>query len=451
MTRIEFIKKVKDKYYDKYDCSLVEYKNNKIKVKIICNRCGNIFEIRPNDLLNGSGCKNCRKFFNKTTYVKKFIKKHGTKYDYSLMSDNKLFTKDDIVYIICPIHGTFEQKIKNHLQGNGCKLCGLEKSKKSRLIDLSEIKERLNTLCEKEFIFNFEEYKNTNTPIKLICKNCGNIFFRDINALMCNNSCPYCNNKKRNITYNNNEFINKANEIHNNIYDYTKTEYKKTDIKVCITCHKKDLFGDEHGDFWVTPHAHIGKMKSGCPKCSGKYKKTTNDFIKESNLIHDNYYDYSEVNYINAKTKVKIICPEHGEFFQTPNSHLSGEGCPICKQSSSERKLGILFKNNNIEFIRQYKPLWLKRMSIDFFIPKYNIGIEVQGYQHFQPVKYWGGDKTFEKILERDNKKRELCEENGVKLLYYSELKINFPYYVITNIDDLLKEIEKYSTKNLEN
>ena len=52
------------------------------------------------------------------------------------------------------------------------------------------------------------------------------------------------------------------------------------------------------------------------------------DFIEKANLVHNNKYDYSLVNYINNKTKIKIICKLHGIFEQTPDSHLRGRGCP---------------------------------------------------------------------------------------------------------------------------
>ena len=55
-------------------------------------------------------------------------------------------------------------------------------------------------------------------------------------------------------------------------------------------------------------------------------------FIQKSKKIHENKYDYSEINYINAHTKVKIICPEHGVFEQTPDSHSRKHGCPNCNK-----------------------------------------------------------------------------------------------------------------------
>ena len=125
------------------------------------------------------------------------------------------------------------------------------------------------------------------------------------------------------------KFIEKAHEIHGNKYDYSKVDYKKASEKVCIICHEKDEFGEEHGEFWQTPHDHL--RNHGCPRCSGRGKLTKELFIKKANRIHNNKYDYSKVGYINTKSKVTIICPEHGEFQQTPDNHLSGQGCPKCR------------------------------------------------------------------------------------------------------------------------
>ena len=119
------------------------------------------------------------------------------------------------------------------------------------------------------------------------------------------------------------EFIARAKEVHGDKYDYSKAEYKGADTKVCIIC-------PIHGEFWQTPYNHTMK-KQGCPSCSGNSKKTTEEFITEAKAIHGDKYDYSKVVYKNAKTKVIIICPLHGEFKQTPYDHIkSKNGCPKC-------------------------------------------------------------------------------------------------------------------------
>ena len=83
-----------------------------------------------------------------------------------------------------------------------------------------------------------------------------------------------------------------------------------------------------HGEFEQIPKSHMKGF--GCAKCVGKYQLTTDRFIKFSNEKHNNKYDYSLVNYKDTRTKVKIICPIHGEFEQTPNNHLKGHSCPSC-------------------------------------------------------------------------------------------------------------------------
>jgi hypothetical protein len=71
-------------------------------------------------------------------------------------------------------------------------------------------------------------------------------------------------------------------------------------------------------------------MVYGCPYCFGNIKLTNDEFIKKSHNIHGNKYDYSLVDYNNNKKKVKIICKEHGVFEQIPSIHLNNHGCPFC-------------------------------------------------------------------------------------------------------------------------
>lgn len=113
------------------------------------------------------------------------------------------------------------------------------------------------------------------------------------------------------------EFIWKAIQIHGYKYNYSKVKYVNYSTKICIIC-------PIHGEFWQTPSNHLNKRKYGCIKCGGNKNFTTEEFINKAKLIYGDKYDYSKVKYINAKTKVCIICPEHGEFWQEPRHHLCG-------------------------------------------------------------------------------------------------------------------------------
>jgi len=118
------------------------------------------------------------------------------------------------------------------------------------------------------------------------------------------------------------DFIKDAEKVHGDRYDYNKVNYINCKTKVEIICSK-------HGVFKQAPTPHI-KNKQGCPRCAGNKKKTTEEFVKEAKNTHKNKYNYSKTKYINVHTKVKIICPKHGEFYQTPKNHLSLHGCSKC-------------------------------------------------------------------------------------------------------------------------
>ena len=93
---------------------------------------------------------------------------------------------------------------------------------------------------------------------------------------------------------------------------------------------------------------------NGCPRCNGGIKYITSDFINKAKSIHGDKYDYSKVDYVNTITPVKIICSKHGEFQQTPRDHIAGCGCPMCKSSKGEILVSQILKDLNIQYISQY-------------------------------------------------------------------------------------------------
>ena len=225
------------------------------------------------------------------------------------------------------------------------------------------------------------------------------------------------------------DFIREANEIHNNFFDYSLVNYVNNKTKVKIIC-------PTHGLFEQTPLQHI-ILKEKCRYCMiDNYKKTKEDFIREVNEIHNNFFDYSLVNYVNNKTKVKIICPKHGVFEQKPNNHLVGQGCPKCKISKGEKKIQNYLSGRNICFVEQKKFLLCKdklQLPFDFYLPEQNLCIEYDGRQHFEKIDYFGGEKTLQYIQKHDKIKNDFCKVNKIKLMRIS-------YKNIKNIDIILKE-----------
>lgn len=130
-----------------------------------------------------------------------------------------------------------------------------------------------------------------------------------------------CSKCEKVYSYSTKEFIDKCNKIHNFKYNYNLTKYINSKTKIKIICKV-------HGIFEQAPHEHL--KGSGCSKCANSYPLTIGSFIKKASKIHNNKYDYSKTIYKNNSTKVKIVCPIHGIFVQLPYNHLSGAGCSKC-------------------------------------------------------------------------------------------------------------------------
>lgn len=147
-----------------------------------------------------------------------------------------------------------------------------------------------------------------------------------------------------NKKYNTEIFIEKAKEIHGDKYDYSLVEYVCYKKKVKIICKKHNNI------FEQSIEKHIFR-KHGCPECSTKKLKTTDIFIKQAIEIHGDKYNYDLVEYIRARSKVKILCFIHGVFEQTPSKHLSGQQCPLC----SDYENGQYFSMGKKNFIKRSK------------------------------------------------------------------------------------------------
>jgi len=314
----EFINKSKEIHGDKYDYSKVEYKKANEKVTIICKEHGDFLQT-PNGHLNGKGCRKCSTEINsdkqrKTTeqFIKEAIKIHDDKYDYSRVEYKNAGEK---VTIICKEHGEFLQTPNSHLsKESGCIKCaGCYKSNTEEFIKKSK------EIHDDKYDYSKVEYKNAGEKVIIICKEHGD-FLQTPNGHLNGNGCYKCGYNMS--VFSNDGFINKAKEIHNDKYNYDKINYIKMNEKVIITCK-------EHGDFEQTPSNHI-THEQGCQKCAGNYLSNAEEFIEKAKLIHNDKYDYSNINYINNHTNVTIICKEHGDFEQTPQKHLSGCGCKCC-------------------------------------------------------------------------------------------------------------------------
>ena len=378
-------------------------------------------------------------------FIEKARKVHSDKYDYSKVDLEHRDEKGRVV-IICPKHGEFLQRPHSHVCGNGCPKCWEERKGENLFSNTKEFVEKAKKVHGDKYDYSKVEYIRSDQDVCIICPEHGE-FLQTPNKHLGGEGCKECGkitaaNKRCLKTE---DFISKAIKVHGNKYIYDKTNLSIRDEKgrIIITC-------PIHGDFSQTPHNHLcGK---GCSEC-GKENRVKKKRLVQENVIkrfiekYGNKYDYSKVVYEKMHSDVIIICPKHGEFTCTPANHLSGKGCPRCKMSHAECNVEKALLDNNIEYaydVRRKTLPWLGKLTLDFYLPEYKIAIECQGGQHFYSVDYFGGEDKFKYRIELDKEKKQLCENNGIKLLYYSEEKIKFPYENISNIEELISNIKNY-------
>lgn len=253
-------------------------------------------------------------------------------------------------------------------------------------------------------------YVNSKAKICIICPKHGEFWQTPAHHLS-GEGCRKCGYEKlsKDQISNTNEFIEKAKKIHENIYDYSKFVYNGNKRKGIIIC-------PIHGEFEMIPNAHL--RGAGCPKCGAikaaeKISLTKEEFIRRSNDQHKGKYDYSKVNYVNNKVPVEIICPVHGLFYQRPDYHLRGCGCPKCSNPISkwEKEICQFLKDNGIKYEESNRTI-LNDLEIDIFLPDYNVGIECDGL-------YWHSDKFRDENYHL--RKTLLSHIKGIRLIHIFE------------------------------
>ena len=390
------------------------------------------FNQRASNHLEGRGCHICGGFSKKTT--EDFIKKAKTIHG-NRYDYSKVVYKGifEKIIIVCFEHGEFIQTPANHFQGSGCSICAIERTKRTKEQFIKEA----NKIHNNKYTYLNLDYKNDKTKILIQCPQHGE-FYQTPNSHLGGHGCPLCSNNKKSNT---DEFIRKAIEVHGDRYNYSKTIYNGANNNVKIIC-------PEHGEFEQVAYIHLKGAK--CSICMGKNQKTTEQFINESNNKYNSRFDYSKTNYIKAHDKVIIICPKHGEFEQTPDCHLrTNNGCPMCAAeitvSSIEKEIIYFLKDDlNIQNIKRNKRNIITPKELDIFLPEYNVAIEFDGlYYH---------SELFQKDKKYHLNKTELCQEKNIRLVHIFEDEWNYKKEIVKSrlINILDKTIDKiYARKTI--
>lgn len=296
LTTEQFIAKAKERNPDKnYDYSMTVYRGSSKPVEIGCPKCGQIFTPTANDhLTKKSGCKNCapNAKLTQAEFERRSNEKHDFKYDYS----QAIFKNVEIpVEIICPVHGSFFAKPHGHMAGFGCDKC-----RNTYRLDSEDFIKRSKEKFGETFDYSLVEYVNTDTPVILSCSTYGSFEITPREHLRCKSGYNKDIRRKYIDTvvgleprpgFSSNwipdtleDFISKAKEVHGDLYEYSKVEYKTIKTDVEIICKK-------HGSFWQSPHNHYrgsGCMKCFCASGESKPEKKLKELLKDFEIDSHN-------------------------------------------------------------------------------------------------------------------------------------------------------------------
>ena len=317
------------------------------------------------------------------TFIQKLMSLFGDDYEYDFVEYTGVKNK---VLLFCPKHGLFWQRAGDLLNGHGCGKCNKPKGGRSKRKTFEQVKNEVFVKYNGKYSIPDQPYEHTKTMISVLCNEHG-FFKTNINRLMSGNGCPICANIKRGSKCS--DTIEDIREKMISIYGYEKYDFskanieeKKKDGKITLICHKKFKNGEEHGEFRITP-----------------------------------------------------------------NNLLRLHGCPKCKQSRLEHNLTKILLENNIKFKFQCNKNdfpWLGSQTLDFYLPNYNVAIECQGGQHYMPIKQFGGEESYLKTKEYDNIKKKKCYDNGVHLIYFTNIKKYIDNIETFNNETILKKIHSY-------
>ena len=315
----------------------------------------------------------------------------------------------------CKIDG-YEWNVRpvNILNGKGCPICGGNKRKTHE-----EYVEQVAFLNPNIEII--EVYNGAHTKILHKCKIDGYEWAARPANILSGKGCPRCAKNER---YGHDGYVNRILEINPNIEVIGHYIDNNTPI-----LHRCKIDGYE----WTAIPNHILKGQ-GCHRCNGVERYTQKEYVKRVFETNQNIEVLGV--YINAKTKILHRCKIDGyEWLVAPDSILQGHGCPKCSAISKGEKIISNWLDDKCIFYIPQKTFDgckdIIALRFDFYLPDYNILIEYNGIQHYEPVAYFGGEEGFQNTVKRDKIKENYCKENNITL-------IKIPYYA-----DIYEELGK--------
>lgn len=283
--------------------------------------------------------------------------------------------------------------------------------------------ERAKEIHGDKYNYTKVSYINARTKVCIICPIHGEFWQTPDNHVNKLVNCPRCSSvhRAKKQTKTKEEFIK---ELKREDLDFSDIEY------ISYSSPIKNIRCKKHNLFFSVVSGQALKKGGYCPECvkeKRNHHKTNEEYIEELKTLQlDKVYDFSKINYINAKTPITMICKScNAEFQHSPRSFLNGvvKACPNCNYYIGEKIIEEALKENNVKYIPQFRftKTEISTLSFDFYLPDKNITIEYQGEQHFRAIKKWGGEERLKKQQKNDQRKRDFCKKNNIKEIEISK------------------------------
>lgn len=283
MSTRDFVIKAQKVHGSAYDYSGVVYTGGYVKIPIKCLSHG-VFQQRPYSHLSGVGCPKCargritKSHLLTTEIFVQSAKRIFPQYDYSEV--NYVKSKEPVI-LSCPTHGRFKRKPNEILNGLGCQECGWDRMRNHKRLSKESFIAKSRAVHGDEFDYSQAIYKNMSTKVAIVCPKHGVFHQIPKNHIRLKHKCPVCKRAKTSLWKRDvqDKVIEKFRKTHGDLYDYSRTVYSTSQLKVEIGCSK-------HGAFMQSPNAHI--MGSGCPVCSAsKAEKQIRAWLDEKGIEYE--------------------------------------------------------------------------------------------------------------------------------------------------------------------
>lgn len=357
-----------------------------------------------------------------------FIERCNNKHNFRYRYDKTVYrTIRDRVIVTCLTHGDFSVIADNHMRVSGCPKCGTLAGAKHTTITYDEFIEKIQEKNFDHLSFRREDYVNSRSPITVTCNIHNTTYKQKPYAIIKGHvGCKECLSEKLSTSTRNTteEFRDNCKQIYGDSYDLSEVNYTKNTDYIKLNCKS-------HGEFIITPKYFLRGYH--CKLCMKEdlIGKNSNSFYNEFKEKWPNYTINSE--YKGLHVPISIICPEHGEFYKSPNQCRYSvdicDDCAIKSESSQERVVCAFLDSHNIQYTK-HKKIKTDRsyIELDILLPEYDTAIEINGL-------YWH--------RERDNgryskdyhiNKTKVCNKLGIRLLHFYDTEIDTKMNIVSNI-----------------